>query len=95
MACLDKQRLMLEYDTATTRFTQAVREYRFALGTPAREQYELLKAVVEEARKACDLARCRLEAHDREHRCAFRVGTGAERRGAGLAASGEGREPKS
>jgi len=99
MACQEKQRLLRDYDTATTRFVQAVGEYRFVLGTPGREQYELLTAVVEEARTACELARRRLEAHDREHRCAAGTASGADRRqpaaSLGIAAAGEEPERKS
>jgi hypothetical protein len=67
MSCLEKRRLLVDFDTATSRFAQAVKDYRCARGTPAREQLELFEAVVDEARKACENAMRALQRHENRH----------------------------
>lgn len=69
MNCEEKARLAQAYDAATTRFAEAVRQYRQNIGTSTQEEYERLQRVSEEARVKSEQARLALEEHLAAHSC--------------------------
>jgi hypothetical protein len=67
--CEEKNRLAMEYDATTAKFSEAVNELRRKLGTSAREEYERLDRASNEARVKSEQARLALEQHIAAHRC--------------------------
>jgi len=69
VACAEKKRLAEEYETATAQFADAVRHLQRNIGTSAREEYERLQRLANEARVSSEQARLRLEQHTAVHDC--------------------------
>jgi hypothetical protein len=71
MNCKAKARLTMEYEAATTKFSQAVTELRHKIGTTSREEYERLSRAANDERLKSEQARLALEQHTAEHCCQF------------------------
>ncbi len=69
MICEEKTRLATEYDAATTKFSEAVRELRHRAGTSPKDEYDRLEWASNEARVKSEQARLALEQHVAAHRC--------------------------
>ncbi len=69
MSCEEKVRLAMEYETATSRFSEAVRELRLKMGTSPKDEYDRLERASNEARVRSEQARLALEQHTAAHRC--------------------------
>ena len=69
MSCEEKVRLAMEYETATSRFSGAVRELRLKMGTSPKDEYDRLERASNEARVRSEQARLALEQHTAAHRC--------------------------
>jgi hypothetical protein len=69
MACEEKARLAAEYESATTEFSEAVRELRRKIGTSPREEYGWLERISIEALVKSERARLALEQHAAAHLC--------------------------
>lgn len=69
MSCEEKVRLAMEYETATSRFSEAVRELRIKMGTSPKDEYDRLERASNEARVRSEQARLALEQHTAAHRC--------------------------
>ena len=69
MSCEEKVRLAMEYETATSRFSEAVRELRLKMGTSPKDEYDRLERASNEARVRSEQARMALEQHTAAHRC--------------------------
>lgn len=69
MSCEEKNRLAMEYDAATSKFSEAVRELRRKIGTSPKDEYDRLERASHEARVRSEQARLALEQHIAAHRC--------------------------
>jgi hypothetical protein len=69
MVCEEKTRLALEYESATSAFSEAVTELHRRIGTSPKEEYERLERISTEARVKSEQARLALEQHISTHRC--------------------------
>jgi hypothetical protein len=69
VSCEEKVRLALEYDAATSKFSEAVGELRRKMGTSPRDEYDRLERASNEARVRSEQARLALEQHIAAHRC--------------------------
>jgi ATP-dependent helicase YprA (DUF1998 family) len=69
VSCEEKNRLAMEYDAATAKFSEAVRELRRMMGTSPKEEYDRLDRASNEARMRSEQARLALEQHIAAHRC--------------------------
>jgi hypothetical protein len=69
VSCEEKVRLAMEYETATSRFSEAVRELRLKMGTSPKDEYDRLERASNEARVRSEQARLALEQHTAAHRC--------------------------
>ena len=69
MSCEEKTRLAMEYDAATSKFSEAVRELHRRIGTSPKDEYDRLERVSNEARVRSEQARLALEQHIAAHRC--------------------------
>jgi hypothetical protein len=69
MSCEEKTRLLVEYQAATSAFSEAVKEIRRMIGTSPKAEYERLERIANEARVKSEQARLALEAHNAAHRC--------------------------
>jgi hypothetical protein len=69
VSCEEKVRLAMEYETATSRFSEAVRELRIKMGTSPKDEYDRLERASNEARVRSEQARLALEQHTAAHRC--------------------------
>ena len=69
MSCEEKIRLAMEYETATSKFSEAVRELRLRMGTSPKDEYDRLERASNEARVRSEQARLALEQHTAAHRC--------------------------
>jgi|CZKL01.1.fsa_nt_gi hypothetical protein len=58
----------MEYDTATSKFSEAVRELHRRMGT-SKEEYNRLERASNEARVKSEQARLAFEQHIAAHRC--------------------------
>jgi hypothetical protein len=67
--CEEKARLASEYDAATSRFSEAVRELHRKMGTSPKEEYDRLERISTQARMSSEQARLALEQHIAAHRC--------------------------
>jgi hypothetical protein len=67
--CEEKARLTLEYEAATTTFSQTVADLREKMGVSPKEEYERLQRVSEEWRVHSEQARLALEQHIAAHGC--------------------------
>ena len=67
--CEEKTRLAAEYDTATAKFSAAVKKLREKMGTSPKEEYERLDRAANEARVKSEQSRLALEQHIAAHRC--------------------------
>ena len=59
----------MEYDAATSRFSEAVRELRRKMGTSPKDEYDHLERASNQARMRSEQARLELEQHVAAHRC--------------------------
>ena len=59
----------MEYDAATSKFSEAVRELRRMMGTSPKEEYDRLFRASNEARMRSEQARLALEQHIAAHLC--------------------------
>ena len=69
MSCEEKTRLAMEYDAATSKFSEAVRELHRRIGTSPKDEYDRLERASNEARVRSEQARLALEQHIAAHRC--------------------------
>lgn len=69
MPCEEKARLAMEYETATSKFSEAVRDLRRKMGTSPKDEYDRLDRASNEARVRSEQARLALEQHIAAHRC--------------------------
>jgi hypothetical protein len=69
MTCVEKSRLLRQYDVATLAFSKAVQELRRKIGTSPKEEYERLERISSEARVKSEQTRLALEQHIATHRC--------------------------
>jgi hypothetical protein len=69
MSCEEKTRLAQEYEAATAKFAQAVRELQRNIGTSTSAEYERLQRASDEARVKSEQARLALEQHVAAHDC--------------------------
>jgi hypothetical protein len=69
MGCEEKTRLVMEYEAATSAFSEAVKELRRKIGTSPKEEYKRLERVSTEARAKSEQTRLALEQHISTHRC--------------------------
>jgi hypothetical protein len=67
--CEEKARLASNYDAATSRFSEAVRELHRNMGTSPKEEYDRLARISDQARMSSEQARLALEQHIATHRC--------------------------
>jgi len=67
--CLEKDRLLKEYQITTENFSGAVNELQALRATSSQAEYERLRRVAEEARLKSEQARLALEHHTAAHRC--------------------------
>ena len=69
MFCEEKARLAKEYEAATSKFSEEVRELQRRIGTSPKEEYDRLERASNEARVRSEQARLALEQHIAAHRC--------------------------
>jgi hypothetical protein len=69
MSCGEKTRLAMEYEAATSAFSEAVKELHRKIGTSPKEEYKKLERISTEARMKSEQARLALEQHISTHRC--------------------------
>jgi hypothetical protein len=69
VSCEEKTRLAMEYDAATSKFSEAVRELHQRIGTSPKDEYDRLERASNEARVRSEQARLALEQHIAAHRC--------------------------
>jgi hypothetical protein len=69
MSCPEKEKLASEYQTATTKFAEAVRQLQLKIGTATRAEYERLQRISDEARLKSEQARRAFEQHIAGHAC--------------------------
>jgi hypothetical protein len=69
VSCEEKARLAMEYETATSKFSEAVGELRRKMGTSPKDEYDRLERASNEARVRSEQARLALEQHTAAHRC--------------------------
>jgi hypothetical protein len=69
MGCLDKERIVSEYEIATARFADAVHELKQNIGTSERSEYDRLLREANEHRIKSEEARLALERHLTQHGC--------------------------
>jgi len=69
LTCEQKKRLANEYEAATRKFSEAVRELRKKLGISTIEEYQRLDRAANEARVKSEQARLALEQHIASHCC--------------------------
>lgn len=67
--CAEKDRLLEQYQDATTKFADAVRELQKNIGTSSRAEYDRLQRASDEMRVGSERARLALEQHVAVHRC--------------------------
>jgi hypothetical protein len=69
MSCEEKTRLAMEYEAATSAFSEAVKELHRKIRTSPKEEYKRLERIATEARVKSEQARLTLEQHIAAHRC--------------------------
>jgi hypothetical protein len=69
MSCEEKTRLAQDYDAATAKFAEAVRQLQRNIGTSTRAEYDRLQRISDEARVKSEQARLTLEHHIAAHDC--------------------------
>jgi hypothetical protein len=69
MVCEEKTRLAMEYEAATSAFSEAVKELHRKIGTSPKEEYKRLERISTDARVKSEQARLALERHIANHRC--------------------------
>jgi hypothetical protein len=69
MTCDEKGRLLRQYDDATLAFSKAVHELRRKIGTTAKDEYDRLERIANEARVKSVQTRLALEQHIGGHHC--------------------------
>jgi len=63
------EEMVMEYEAATSEFSEAVRKLRRRMGTSPKEEYDRLERATNEARMRSEQARLALEQHIAAHRC--------------------------
>jgi len=69
MACEEKTRLALEYQTSSQKYADAVADLNKKMGTSAKAEYERLSRAADEARVKSEQSRLALEQHIAAHNC--------------------------
>jgi hypothetical protein len=69
MPCEEKAQLAMEYEAATSAFSQTVKELHHKIGISPKEEYRRLERISTEARVKSEQARLALEQHISTHRC--------------------------
>lgn len=69
MNCEEKTRLLMEYQAATSTFSETVKELHRKIGTSPKAEYQRLERIANEARVKSEQARLALEQHVATHRC--------------------------
>jgi hypothetical protein len=69
MSCEEKARLVKEYNAATARFSEAVKQLHRKIGTSPKEEYTRLMQISNEARVQSEQTRLALEKHIATHGC--------------------------
>jgi hypothetical protein len=69
MVCEEKARLAMEYETATSAFSESATELHRKIGTSPKKEYKRLEQISTEARVKSEQARLALEQHISTHRC--------------------------
>jgi hypothetical protein len=69
MNCEERARLARDYDVATTKFAEAVRQYHQNIGTSTQAEYGRFLRASDEARVKSEQARLALEQHLATHGC--------------------------
>jgi hypothetical protein len=69
MSCEEKNRLANEYESTTTKLSQAVGELRKGRGISSKEEYQRFDRAANEARVSSEHARLALEQHIATHGC--------------------------
>jgi hypothetical protein len=69
MNCDEKARLAQDFEAATRKFAEDVRQLQQNIGTLTREEYERLQRISDEARMKSEQARLALEHHVAAHDC--------------------------
>jgi hypothetical protein len=69
MSCEEKARLAQDYEAATAKFSEAVRQLQRKIGTSTRPEYDRLQRISDEARVKSEQARLALEQHMAAHDC--------------------------
>ena len=67
--CVEKTRLLLEYDAATQAYFRAMSDLRAKMGTSPKDIYDHLFQATERARAKSESARAALLQHIRIHSC--------------------------
>jgi hypothetical protein len=67
--CEDKERLRVIYNVASEHYTTVVNDVTVTRGKTSKQEYDRLQSLVDEARKARDLAHLALERHKHKHGC--------------------------
>ena len=68
VSCEEKSRLAKEYDEATSKFSEAVRDLHRRMGTSPKEEYDRLERASNVARVRSEQARLAIEQHIAAHR---------------------------
>ena len=69
MGCEQRQQLAAEYEAATSKFAEAVRQLQRDIGTSTSAEYQRLRRLADEARVKSEQARLALEQHVAMHSC--------------------------
>ena len=69
LSCEEKTRLLMEYEAATSTFSEAVKELHRKIGTSPKEEYKRLERISSVARVKSEQARLAIEQHIAAHRC--------------------------
>lgn len=69
IGCAEKRRLVSEYEAATSLFSEAVTLLHQRMGTSAKEEFERLNHIANEARVRSERARLAVEEHASSHNC--------------------------
>jgi len=69
VTCDERQRLRVLYNTAAEHYAACVNEVNRVRGKTTKQEYDRVRALVDEARNARNAARLSLEQHKEQHGC--------------------------
>lgn len=69
MTCVEKGRLAFEYEAATTKLAETMRQLRRSIETSTKHEYDGLQRASDKARVKSGHTRVALEQHVAEHNC--------------------------